>query len=75
MTQSGATQRGNEKADSIRPFHVHLAGLDLTEMRTQTRCAEVRNMSYSVSTNLKFNLRRHLPTPVKANDSATGQEK
>jgi pimeloyl-ACP methyl ester carboxylesterase len=33
MTQTGATQRGSEQADAIRPFHVNFPQTELTELR------------------------------------------
>ena len=33
MTQTSATQRGSERVDATRPFHVNVPETELTELR------------------------------------------
>jgi pimeloyl-ACP methyl ester carboxylesterase len=37
MTQTGATQRGSEQADAIRPFHVNFPETELNELRRRIK--------------------------------------
>jgi hypothetical protein len=40
MTQTSGTQRGSERADAIRPFHVNVPETELAELRRRVKAWE-----------------------------------